>query len=50
MLQDKWVRTVDSFLDSLHLKFGPTELQTRFIIKACLVAAERGVYPQRRGP
>ena len=44
MLQDKWVRTVDKFLDSLQLQYGPTELQTRFIIKACLVAAERGVY------
>ncbi len=44
MLQDKWVRTVDRLLDSLHLRYGPTELQTRFIIKACLMAAERGVF------
>ena len=44
MFQDKWVRTIDNLLDSLHLQYGPTGLQTRFIIKACLAAAERGVF------
>ena len=44
MFQDKWVHTIDNLLDSLHLQYGPTGLQTRFIIKACLAAAERGVF------
>ena len=37
-------RAIDAFLDAIDIAHGPTDLLTRFIIKAITSAAARGVY------